>query len=69
MQENITIELDSRQRDYLLAGLRYVRSSIALEIGDWSEEVEARRQQQYGDLNCLEKILGGASRAEAAARC
>ncbi|MGD9855642.1 MAG: hypothetical protein AB7U20_11915 [Planctomycetaceae bacterium] len=68
MRENITIELDPQQRNYLLAGLRYVRSSIALEIVDWSEEVEHRRQSQYGDLDSLEAILNGSSRAEKPAR-
>ncbi len=64
MRENITIELDPQQRDYLLAGLRYVRSSIALEIKEWSEEVEQQRQSQYGDLDGLEAILNGTAPAE-----
>ncbi len=64
MRENITIELDPQQRDYLLAGLRYVRSSIALEIKDWSEDVEQGRRDQYGDLDGLEDILNGVAPAE-----
>lgn len=68
MRDNMTIELDQRQREYLLAGLRYVRSSIALEILDWSEEVESRRQSQYQDLDSLEALLSGSSPAEKPAR-
>ncbi|MBX3438723.1 MAG: hypothetical protein KF861_14610 [Planctomycetaceae bacterium] len=68
MQKNLKIELDSQQRDYLLAGLRFVRSSIALDIQDWSEEVEDRRQRQYGDLDSLEAMLGGVPAGDRAAR-
>ena len=51
MRESINIEVDPQQREYLLTGLRYVRSSIALEITDWSEDVENRRQRQYSALD------------------
>lgn len=68
MRKTMTIQLDPQQREYLLDGLRYVRSSIALEIIDWSPEVEERRQRQYEDLDNLEALLTGGAPAEATAR-
>jgi hypothetical protein len=67
MSERITIQLDPRQREYLLDGLRYVRSSVALEIIDWSEEVENQRQRQYEDLDRLEDMLNGVTSGQKAA--
>ena len=68
MSENITIELSPEQREYLLAGLRYVRSSIALEIVDWTPEVEEQRDQKYALLDNLESMLNGVSPAETHAK-
>lgn len=67
MSERITIQLDPRQREYLLDGLRFVRSSIALEIVDWSEEVENQRQRHYEDLDRLEDMLNGVTSGQKAA--
>lgn len=58
---NTTIELTPEQREILLTGLRYVRSSVALEVQDWSEEVEAERDRQYEQLNSIEAMLTGSS--------
>lgn len=54
-----TIEITPQQRELLLTGLRYVRSSIALEMGDWSEESEAQRERQYEELDSIEAALNG----------
>jgi len=58
---NTTIQITPQQREILLAGLRYVRSSIALEVKDWSEEVEADRDRQYEQLDHIEAMLTGTS--------
>ena len=68
MRENISIELTPEQRQYLLDGLRFVRSSVALEIVDWSPEVERDRDEKYSALNDLEDLLNGVSSAETHAR-
>lgn len=68
MSENISIELTPEQRQYLLDGLRYVRSSVALEIIDWTPEVEKERDQKYTVINELEDLLNGVSTADRHAR-
>ena len=62
----MTIELTPEQRELLLTGLRFVRSSIALEVKDWSEEVEADRDRKYEELESLEAILTGSAKVESA---
>lgn len=60
---NTTIEITPQQRELLLSGLRYVRSSIALEVRDWSEEVERDRDRQYEELESLESMLTGSKKS------
>ena len=64
MRDNLTLELNPEQRQILLDGLRYVRSSVALEIIDWTPEVEKNRDRMYSLLNGLEDKLNGVSPAE-----
>ena len=64
MSATTTIELNSEQRDLLLTGLRFVRSSIALDVKDWTPEVEAERDRQYEELQHIEALLTGAEQAE-----
>jgi hypothetical protein len=58
---NTTIQITPEQREILLAGLRYVRSSVALEVKDWSDDVEAERDRQYEELDAIESMLTGSS--------
>jgi hypothetical protein len=60
---NTTIEITPEQRELLLTGLRYVRSSIALEVREWSQEVERDRDRQYEQLERLEAVLTGARKS------
>ncbi|MEW4489274.1 hypothetical protein AB1L42_14425 [Thalassoglobus sp. JC818] len=60
------IQLTQKQQDLLLRGLRYVRSSIALDARDWSPEVEAERQGQYDEIARVEALLNGAKIVETA---
>lgn len=55
------IELTPRQRELLLRGLRYVRSSVAMDPQEYSREVEAARQRQYAEISELEALLNGAT--------
>ncbi len=66
MSQNITIELNPHQREILLTGLRFVRSSAAMTIEDWSEEVEAERARQYELVDGLVALLDGAGSRRAA---
>lgn len=62
----LNIQLTRKQQELLLRGLRYVRSSIALDVREWSNEVEADRQRQYQEIADLESLLNGAKIIEAA---
>ena len=64
MRDNLTLELNPEQRQILLDGLRYVRSSVALEIIDWTPEIEKNRDRMYSLLDGLEDKLNGVSPAE-----
>jgi hypothetical protein len=68
MRESIHVELSPQQRDYLLTGLRYLRSSIALHMCDWTEEVESDRQRQYSELSQLETLLTRNESVQSSAR-
>ena len=63
---DLNIQLTRKQQEILLRGLRYVRSSIALDTQDWSEKVEAERQSQYAEIAGIEELLNGAKIVEAA---
>jgi hypothetical protein len=59
------IELTRDQQDLLLQGLRFVRSSVALDVQDYTPAVEAERRQKYARINELESLLRSASPAQA----
>lgn len=52
MSETQSVDLTKQQQELLLRGLRYVRSSILLDICEPSPEVEETRK------NCLQEIAG-----------
>ncbi len=62
----LNIQLTRKQQEMLLRGLRYVRSSIALDAQNWSEELEEERHQKYGEIAELESLLNGAKIVETA---
>jgi len=52
-----SFEFTDKDREVLLRGLRYVRSSIMLETRDPTEEDEARRGEQLqGIANIVERL-------------
>lgn len=62
---DLNIQLTRKQQEILLRGLRYVRSSIALDAQNWSEEIEQKRHEQYEEIAEIESLLNGAKIVEA----
>ena len=62
MSETLTVGLTKEQRDLLLQGLRYVRSSVALEIRDPDEQFVAQRSRALKEIDLLAVQLAGESR-------
>ena len=65
MNEN-RLELTRDQQELLLQGLRFVRSSVALDMRDYTAEYDAERRRQYDRINTLEALLRSAPLAESA---
>lgn len=57
MNADLKIELSPQQQELILRGLRFVRSSVALEAVDWTPEIEANRRRQYEEIRELESLL------------
>ena len=68
MSEIQTIELTKAQRDLLLRGLRFVRSSALLEMRVPSPEVDADRSDQLQKIGALADQLNGSRSAKATAK-
>jgi hypothetical protein len=68
MSEALTVGLTSDQRDLLLRGLRYVRSSVALEMREPTPEVDADRKARMQEIAQLAERLEGARPAGATTR-
>ncbi len=58
MNDLLHLELTDRQRELLLRGLRFVRSSRMLEIRDSSDLTDDQRQDELGELRQLSDMLG-----------
>jgi hypothetical protein len=65
MNEN-RLELTRDQQELLLQGLRFVRSSVALDMRDHTVEYDAERRRQYDRISRLEALLRSAPLVEAA---
>ncbi|MHC4875273.1 MAG: hypothetical protein ACYTGL_02165 [Planctomycetota bacterium] len=66
MSDLLTLELSDEQRDTLLQGLRYVRSSIMLTPEEPSDAVEAARSAKLQKVAALSELLNGRAIAEKA---
>ncbi len=60
MSEALTVGLTKQQRDLILRGLRYVRSSVLLEPRDPSPEVDEDRRSQLSVISELVSHLASA---------
>ena len=58
MNDLLHLELTDRQRELLLRGLRFVRSSRMLEIRDSSDLTDDQRKDELGELRQLSDMLG-----------
>lgn len=58
MNDLLHLELTDRQRELLLRGLRFVRSSRMLEIRDSSDITDDERKDELGELRQLSEMLG-----------
>jgi hypothetical protein len=61
MSDLLHLELTDRQRELLLRGLRFVRSSRMLEIRDSSDITDDQRKVELGELRQLADMLGQGS--------
>ncbi len=59
MSELLNLELNQQQRDVLIRGLRYVRSSVMLTTQDLTPELEQARTEELRQLAELTSILKG----------
>ena len=67
MSESLNIGLDKSQRDLILRGLRYVRSSILLEFRVPSDEDTNSREEKLRHIESLVDQLSGNQPAKVAA--
>lgn len=58
-------ELTRDQQDLLLQGLRFVRSSVALDVQDCTPELDAQRRRQYARISELENLVRSVHLTEA----
>ncbi|WP_437201668.1 hypothetical protein [Planctomicrobium sp. SH664] len=63
---DLNIQLTRRQQELLLRGLRFVRSSVALDMQEWNADVDHQRQSKYTEIEALQSLLNGAKIVEAA---
>ena len=57
MSDMLHLELTDRQRELLLRGLRFVRSSRMLEIRDVPDTIEEERKTELTEIRELVAIL------------
>jgi len=63
MSDPIHLELTDRQRELLLRGLRYVRSSRMLEIRDVPDTIADDRKTELNEIRRLVELLDPKSTA------
>ena len=57
MSDLLQLELTDRQRELLLRGLRFVRSSRMLEIRESPDRIEKERQDELSEIRHLVELL------------
>lgn len=62
----LNLQLTRKQQEILLRGLRYVRSSVALDPMEFSEAVDQKRRSQYAEIAAVESMLNTAKIIEPA---
>lgn len=59
MSDLLTVELNKEQRDEILRGLRYVRSSVMLTPEEPTPQVAEERNEKLQRLAALSELLTG----------
>lgn len=57
MNDDGKLEINERQRELLLQGLRYVRSSIALAVEEPTENSVKKRRNDIQEVETLQSIV------------
>lgn len=63
MTDSQSLGLSPEQKELILRGLRFVRSSISMELCDPSEQADARRAAQLREVDSLVRELNGQAEA------
>ncbi len=67
MSQPMTLELDQLEREILLKGLKFVRSSLRLHVEDPTEENERLRRNRIDEVqHLIDRLEGSAHKAAAA---
>ena len=64
---DMRVSLSAHQQEILLRGLRFVRSSVALEACEYTPAVDAERKRQYAEIRELELLINAGRGAEVSA--
>lgn len=62
----LSIQLTRKQQELLLRGLRFVRSSVALDMQNYTQNVYDQRQSQYAEIAAVESMVSDAKIVEPA---
>lgn len=57
MSDTLTVGLTEEERSLLLRGLRFVRSSVMLEVADPEPQADGQRRAQLREINELAERL------------
>jgi hypothetical protein len=60
------MEMTPKQQEILLRGLRFVRSAVALDMPEFTDELEADRRRQYAEIAEVEALVKSAASSQAA---
>lgn len=60
------MEMTPKQQEILLRGLRFVRSAVALDMPEFTDELEADRRRQYAEIAEVEALVKSAAPSQAA---
>ena len=63
MDETLTVELTKEQRNLLLRGLRFIRSSVLLDMREPCSQVDELRAEQLQEIGSLVEQLRGSQPA------
>jgi|GEM_PF-1316567 hypothetical protein len=63
----LNFQLTRQQQEILLRGLRFVRSSVALDMQNFNDQIEEQRRSQYAEIAAVESIVSQAQIVEVAA--